>query len=123
MIANEDCVCGKLNTSRSTPLVSHHQPLSKVAHLVSWSRQRSFTNQSTSVTGDIYSVDFYLPEYSIGIEIDGPSHFICPREEPSGSTLAKRRFLERELAHFFVVTGNTVWKEETSIDETFVKID
>ena len=73
--------------------------------------------------GGIYTVDFWLKDHSIAIEIDGPSHFICPSMEPSGSTLAKRRFLSRIFKHFFVITGSTVWKENTSVDAVFEKID
>ena len=40
----------------------------------------------------LYSVDFYLPEQGIAIEVDGPSHYIYPTLE-SGATSAKARYL------------------------------
>lgn len=34
----------------------------------------------------IYTIDYWVPEHSIGIEVDGPSHFLAPMMQPSGST-------------------------------------
>ena len=74
---------------------------------------------------DIYSVDYYLPLQKVGIEIDGPQHFICPNEKPSQTTLAKRRYLRNIFGpeKFYYVTGNFIWKEETCIDAVLDKID
>ena len=71
----------------------------------------------------IFTVDFWLQEHGIAIEIDGPSHFICPSKEPSGSCLAKHRYLKKQLPHFHVITGNVIWKKETQVDSVFEKID
>ena len=71
----------------------------------------------------IFTIDFMIKDDMIGIEIDGPSHFICPSMEPSGTTLAKHRYLHSKLDHFHVITGNTVWKKETQIDTVFEQID
>ena len=41
----------------------------------------------------LYTVDIYLPEKKIAIEVDGPSHFICPTLEYNGASSAKARYL------------------------------
>ena len=64
----------------------------------------------------IFTVDYYLTEHKIGIEVDGPSHFICPSGDPSGSTKAKHRYLATKLAKFYVITGNFLHRPESSID-------
>ena len=61
-------------------------------------------------------MDFYIPKGNIGIEIDGPSHYLCPSREPSGSTIAKRRYLNACFDNFHIITGNTVWKPESCVD-------
>ena len=63
-----------------------------------------------------YTVDYFVPDHSLGIEIDGPSHFLCPTMEPTGSALAKHRYMRTQFEHFVVITGNTVWNPNSSVN-------
>ena len=44
-----------------------------------------------------YSLDLALPSSRVGVEVDGPSHFLLPDDrgvrKPKGQTLLKRRLL------------------------------
>ena len=58
----------------------------------------------------LYSVDFQLTGKKIAIEVDGPSHFICPTMQLTGSSSAKQRYLRRcgKFDKVFQITGNFV---------------
>lgn len=72
----------------------------------------------------VISIDFYIAEYNIAIELDGPSHFvICDNKtnpiEISGTTEAKRRFLQEcgLFNAFFKLTGNTATTNVSNYDQ------
>jgi len=72
----------------------------------------------------LYTIDFWIKYNDLAIEVDGPSHFIAPSEKPTGTSLAKRRYLNRVFeGRFYTITGNVVHSEETNIDKVFRKID
>ena len=70
----------------------------------------TFMFLTSSINVGIYTVDYYVPNHQLGIEVDGPQHFLCPTMEPSGSSLAKHRYMATQFENFVVITGNTVWK-------------
>ncbi|KAL4439808.1 hypothetical protein ABPG75_002809 [Micractinium tetrahymenae] len=42
-----------------------------------------------------YSIDVAIPEHRIAVEVDGPVHFACNSRHLTGSTVLKRRLLQR----------------------------
>ena len=74
----------------------------------------------------IYSVDFDLPGKRIAIEVDGPSHFLCPTMQFVGSSSAKSRYLRRcgEYEKVYHITGNLVQENHSqSMDAVFEELE
>ena len=71
----------------------------------------------------VLTIDFYVPDLRLGIEVDGPSHFVSSPDglRLSGTTKAKHRVLRHHCDHFFQVTGNLA-QGNLSIDEVMDEI-
>lgn len=77
-----------------------------------------------SVADSVYSIDYWLKDHQIAIELDGPSHFIAPSNKPNGTCKAKRRYLDQVFkGRLYTITGNVAHNEASSIWSVFEQLD